>query len=362
MSCAANIANKNEKVYDSRIFIKPSREAHTMKGHFVSFYQKTLSVLVLSLISALSHAQSFCVFDVLGMQGPFYNTMREYATQARKWGVELDLKAYTDEAQAVEDFNAGKCDITSITGIRARDFNLFSSSIEAIGGLKSAAQMKSVIDTISRPEASKLMMENNHEIVGVLPIGGAYLFLNSRDINSVEKLKGKKIAVLAHDLVQLRMAERLGFQPLAADINDFASKFNAGSADFIGAPAIAYMPLELFKGVGNKGIVLNMPISQLSLQVVAYFHKFTPEFGQKSREYFSSMFDKLQKPIDAAEQEILYFFPAPDGEYDNYQALLSDARISMTSEGIYHPKMISLLKKVRCKYEPTNSECSSDKE
>lgn len=333
-----------------------------MKGRVSSFYQKTLCAIALSLISSISSAQSFCVFDVLGMQGPFYNTMREYATQARKWNVELELKAYTDEAQAVADFNEGKCDITSITGIRARDFNLFSSSIEAIGGLKNAAQMKTVIETISRPEASKLMMQDDYEIVGVLPIGGAYLFLNDRAINSVEKIKGKKIAVLAHDLVQLRMAERLGFQPLAADINDFATKFNVGQADLIAAPAIAYMPLELFKGVGNKGLVLNMPISLLSLQVVTHFSKFSAEFGQESRAYFASLFDTLQKPIDAAEQEILYFFPAPDGEYDNYQSLLTDARLSMANEGIYDPKMISILKKVRCKYEPTNSECSSDKE
>ena len=335
---------------------------YSMKGRVTSLYQKTFCALALNLLSSLSNAQTFCVFDVLGMQGPFYNTMREYATQARKWNVELELKAYTDEEQAVTDFNDGKCDIASITGIRAREFNLFTSSIEAIGGLKNDVQMKSVIETISRPEASKFMVQDNFEVVGVLPIGGAYLFLNDRSINSVEKIKGKKIAVLAHDIVQLRMAERLGFQPLAADINDFASKFNSGEAELIAAPAIAYMPLELFKGVANKGLVLNMPISQLSLQVITHFHKFSGEFGQQSRSYFAGLFDTLQKPINAAEQEILYFFPAPDGEYDNYQALLTDARLSMTQEGIYDTKMISILKKVRCKYEPTNSECSDNKE
>jgi len=333
-----------------------------MKGRLNAISSKIVSAVALSLLSSFSSAQSFCVFDVLGVQGPFYNSMREYATLARKWNVELELKAYTSEAQAVEDFSAGKCDIISMTGIRARDFNLFSSSIEAIGGLKTDSQMKSVIDTISRPEASKLMIQDNYEVVGVLPIGAAYLFLNDRRINSVEKIKGKKIAVLAHDLVQLRMATRLGFAPLAADIDDFALKFNSGEAELIAAPAIAYMPLELFKGVGNKGLVLKMPVSYLSLQVVTHLHKFSADFGQKSRHYFAGQFDNLQKPISAAEQEILYFFPAPDGEYDNYQNLLSDARVSMTEEGIYDPKMINLLKKVRCKSQPNHSECTNNKE
>ena len=140
----------------------------------------------LTFMSGLGNAQSLCVFDVLGMQGPFYGAMREYATTARKWNVELELKAYTSEEKIAEDFSAGRCDIASMTGIRAREFNLFSSSIEAIGGLQNSQQMKSVIETISRPEASKLMVQDDYEVIGVLPIGGAYLFLNSREINSVE--------------------------------------------------------------------------------------------------------------------------------------------------------------------------------
>ena len=162
--------------------------------------------------------------------------------------------------------------------------------------------------------------------------------------------------------MQLRLAKRLGFQALAADIDDFALKFNQGTADILPAPAIAYMPLELFKGVGNKGLVLKMPISYLSLQVVLRSDKFPANYGQKSRTYFNSMFDSLLKPTRQAEQEILYFFPAPDGEYDNYQALLRDARISMAQEGIYDTKMMSLLKKVRCKNQSNRAECTDGKE
>jgi len=103
----------------------------------LAFFPRLKQVLLgssFALISSLSNAQSLCVFDVLGMQGPFYGTMREYATAARKWNVELELKAYTSEEKIAEDFSAGRCDIATMTGIRAREFNLFSSSIEAIGG------------------------------------------------------------------------------------------------------------------------------------------------------------------------------------------------------------------------------------
>ena len=324
--------------------------------------KKLLSLTVLSLASSLSQAQSLCVFDVLGVNGPFYGAMREYATMSQKWGTPLELKAYIDEEKAATDFREGRCDSTALTGIRARDFNVFTSSIEAIGGFTNDKQFKTVIQTLAQPSAAQWMTENNVEVTGIAPIGSIYLFLNDRSINSVEKLKGKKIAVLAHDLVQLRLADRLGFQALAADVNDFSLKFNQRQADILVAPAIAYMPLELFKGVGNKGIVLKMPISYLSLQVLSHPDKFPADFGQKSRQYFAGQFDTLIKPARQAEQEILYFFPAPDGEYDNYQSLLREARLSLTEEGIYAPKMMTLMKKVRCKNQPSRAECSDNQE
>jgi hypothetical protein len=38
--------------------------------------------------------------------------------------------------------------------------------------------------------------------------------------------------------------------------------------------------------------------------------------------------------------------------------MLRTARIEMTKQGYYDPKMIGLLKKIRCKLNPTQAECS----
>ena len=37
---------------------------------------------------------------------------------------------------------------------------------------------------------------------------------------------------------------------------------------------------------------------------------------------------------------------------------MREIRISMTKEGFYDPKMMRLLKKIRCELNPTNYECS----
>ncbi|PTQ90014.1 putative solute-binding protein [Agitococcus lubricus] len=323
---------------------------------------RVLSVYVLSSYSVFSYGQSLCVFDVLGVQGPFYGAMREYATQANKWQVTLELRAYKDEQQLYDDYQQGHCDAALMTGIRVRDFNLFSSSIEAIGAIQNYPQLRATIDTLSRPEAAKLLSGDGHEVGGILPVGSVFLFLNDRAINSVDKLRGKKVAVLDHDIVQIKLAERLGFQALASDIQHFASKFNEGITDLAVSPALAYLPLELYQGVGNKGLVLNMPIAQLSLQVLLKQDKFPTGFGQQSRRYFASQFEQFLKPIIKAEEEILYFFPAPDGEYENYQQLLRNARISLTADGIYDKKMMALLKKIRCQQAPQTNECADTQE
>ena len=38
--------------------------------------------------------------------------------------------------------------------------------------------------------------------------------------------------------------------------------------------------------------------------------------------------------------------------------MLREARLKLTQDGIYDPAMMNLMKKVRCRHEPSNEECS----
>ena len=50
-------------------------------------------------------------------------------------GVDFRLRAYTDEKIAIDDFKAQQCDAVLMTGARARPFNKFAATIEAIGAV-----------------------------------------------------------------------------------------------------------------------------------------------------------------------------------------------------------------------------------
>jgi len=53
-----------------------------------------------------------------------------------------------------------------------------------------------------------------------------------------------------------------------------------------------------------------------------------------------------------------YWFDVSPSDKASYQKLMREIRISMTKEGFYDPKMMRLLKKIRCELNPTNYECS----
>ncbi|MDM1021880.1 DUF6091 family protein [Acinetobacter sp. VNK23] len=321
------------------------------------------SLLVLGvLLSQQTQAQTFCVFDMVGAQGPVISGMREYATQSRAWGAQLELRSYTSERVAVEDFKAGQCDAVLLTGMRARQFNHFTGSIDSIGGLPNYTQLKLLMAALLRPDASKMMTSGQYEVAGLMPLGAAYIFLRDRNINTVTKMAGRKIAVLDYDKAQLVMAERIGAQAVMSDVSNFAGKFNNGQVDATAAPAVAYMPLELYKGVGSQGAVLKLPVAQLTFQMLIRPDKFPAGFGQRSREYFYGQYDTAMKTISAAEDDILFFFPPADGTAPQYREMMRQARISMTKQGIYHPKMMNLMKKIRCRAEPTQAECSDNLE
>ncbi len=52
----------------------------------------------------------------------------------------------------------------------------------------------------------------------------------------------------------------------------------------------------------------------------------------------------------------------PPEEQLNYMKMMREARISLTKAGIYDPKMMNFLKKVRCKQNPNSFECALNDE
>ena len=320
-------------------------------------------LMATSLITAASVTQAkqvMCVFDLVGKNGDVYALMKDYQLAAKQWGADIELKVGQNEGVIAEDFKAGKCDAVSITGMRGRQFNNFTGSLDAIGAISDLNLAVKVMQGLANPTFAKYMKNGNYEVVGVVPVGDAYLMVRDRNINTVAKAAGKKIAVLDYDQAQKIMVQQLGAQAVSADVTNFGSKFNNGQVDIIGAPAAVFRPLELHKGLGTTGAIVNYPILQVTGNLIIRPDKFPEGYGQKSRDWIKSQLPRANSILGKMKSEIpsKYWMNVPEADKPGYQKMMRESRIALTKQGIYNKQMMKLLWQFRCKNTPSNFECS----
>ena len=336
-----------------------------------------LSTLLYSNASFAADTQSFgqtvnmkfCIFDIAGTKGDAFTYAKDLVLEAKKWKLDIDLKVYTDERIAAEDFKAGQCEGVAISTMRAKQFNFFIGSVDSPGALPTFGHVRELVNTLANPKLNALTISGPYQVAALIPLGGAYVFVNDREINSIEKAAGKKVAVLDFDKAQAKIVQKLGAQPVASDITNFAGKFNNGQVDIIGAPAVAFRPLELYRGLGEKGAIFRFPLIQVTASILVNREKYKhiPDFDQRiinMRQFAASKMDMVEKLVQKSESDIpaKYWLDLTPADKEKYTTLMREARIAMTKEGFYDPKMMALLKKIRCKIEPTLAECSSNLE
>lgn len=328
-----------------------------------------LLLIVSLLMSSFSAAsinptpikKTFCIFDPLGASGPAFSIARDYREFAILEGIDFHLRAYTDEKIASDDFKAGQCDMVLLTGARARPFNNFGATIEAIGAVPTTKMMKELVTLISSPKAAKYMVDEQgrYEIAGVLPGGPVYLFVRDRTVDTVEELSGKRIATLDYDKASIKMVNHIGASMVPANSANFAGKFNNGSVDMAYAPAIAFKPLEMYKGIGDSGGVVRFNLAYLDFQIVMHKDKFPEGFGQKSRLEFLTFFDRAADLIEQDTKGINeeYWIDIPEEDMTRYNNMFRDVRLMLRDDGVYHPVMLSLMRKLRCSTNASAAEC-----
>lgn len=184
--------------------------------------------------------------------------------------------------------------------------------------------------------------------------------VNDRSINTVAKAAGKKIAVLDYDEAQKIMVQQIGAQAVSADVTNFGSKFNNRQVDIIGAPAAVFKPLELHKGLGTKGAIVNYPILQVTGNLIIRPDKFPAGYGQKSREWVKTQLPRAFGILGKMKADIpqKYWMNIPAADKPGYQKLMRESRIDLTRRGVYDRRMMKLLWQFRCKEDRSNFECS----
>jgi hypothetical protein len=152
----------------------------------------------------------------------------------------------------------------------------------------------------------------------------------------------------------------VGASVVGANSANFAGKFNNGSVDLAYAPAIAYTPLELYKGVTPNGGIFNYKLSQMTFQIIIREDRFPDGYGEKARQYAFNRMDEAYGLIETAEKEIpdtVWMYPS-DEQIGEYNQMLREVRLSLREDGTYDARALKLMRAIRCKDEPTRAECA----
>jgi len=308
---------------------------------------------------------TMCVFDFIGNDGPVHKAMKEYQIDAYRWGVDLSFKVYTDDRVASEEFKNGVCDMLNLPGIRAREYNDFTGSINAVGAVPTYEHWGMIIKTLSSEKAVSILRKGEYEIIGISPIGAIFLFVKDRNIKVPADMAGKRITVLDNAPETGYLAERIGMTPVSSSIMNALQKFNNHAVDITGAPGLAYEPMEMYKGLEPNGGIIRWPTLQITMQLIVRWDKIPEGFAQKSRELIANKYLDSIKTIEQSERTIpeKYWIDISDADKNAWNEMFRESRLALRDRNVYNGKALTLFRKVRCKVDPNLAECTSkDKE
>ena len=302
-----------------------------------------------------------CALMITGEGGPEAQYVGEFVTAALSWGAKIEYKPYVNDQVIVEELKAGACDIATMTSISARKFNKFTGTIDAPAAIPDYEHLRMVLETLAKPSAAKYMVAGDFEVVGIQPAGAIYVFTNDRNIQTIADLAGKRMSVLDTLPQMSKLVVELGMTPVSSTLTNVYQKFNNGAIDITGGPALVYDLMELHKGLEPNGGILDEPVLQATMQIVARRDRIPEGFGQKSRQFLMDNFDLSLKLIRAAEQNIpeKLWIKMPEERRDEYNTRTRQVRLQFREEGFYDGKMLTLLRKIRCKQRPTLAECTA---
>ncbi|MDX1804831.1 MAG: putative solute-binding protein [Alcanivorax sp.] len=301
-----------------------------------------------------------CLWDMSGRSGPIYSGATNLRLDLLKYKIDISLEAYTNEGVMVDALKNGHCDAALMSGFRARHFNRFTGTMDAIGALPSLEHMKVLLKTLALPQLQKYMISGKYQTLAVTPAGAAYLFVNDRSINTLSRAAGKKVAVLDFDPGQAKLVTRIGATPVATTLATAPNQFNNGSVDVLPAPLIAYQVLELYKGMSPDGGIVNYPLVQLTAQLIGHTDRFPPALATVFREVaadsFTAISQALHKEADRVPEH--WWIDVPVDQKQQYDSLMRDARLKLGESGYYDPTMLNIMHRIRCKLTPQRAECS----
>jgi len=304
---------------------------------------------------------TICVFDVMAAAGDTVSLVRDFSLVAKAWDVDFVTRVYTDEKDVQRAYNNKECQAMVLPDFAVRDYNHLMGSFSAVGSIQSNQLAAAMIRALSSPKAAHLMIEKQHEVAGIIPVGSVFVMNNNRQMTKLSDAIGKRFMALENDPVYFRMIEAFGAKPVIVSLAKYGAVFNGGGADIIAAPAALYQPFELYRGIGTTGAAVRYPVLYLSLNLVIDPKAFPAGFGQRSRNWFVGQLPRLMGNINKVEQQIpeKIWQDITVEEQAAYGKLMREMRRRFIADGTYNARMLAIVQRTQCALDATHYNCDA---
>ena len=108
------------------------------------------------------------------------------------------------------------------------------------------------------------------------------------------------------------------------------------------------------------GGIVDYPLTQLTMQLIGRLDKFPNEVAQLIRE---ASFEAYPQVIARLNQETdrvpaKWMISIPEKDKQEYEVMMQEARTALKNRDYYSADMLTLQRKIRCKFNPARAECS----
>lgn len=330
---------------------------------------KILALVGLTVAFGLSNTASaavnktveqWCVFDPVGAQGDIMRRMRDLALHSQKLQASVQLKSFRNEQQAIDAFEQKKCSGLVLTNFHVRPYNRFIASSSGIGMMPSNQSARRLLQLFDHPTLRKRLSQNGYAVLGLIPVGNAFMTVNRVSINGVSDLKNKRIGVLIDEPAQVAVAKSIGGIPVAMDVSDPISSLKQRKLDMMPSPIYALLPYDLNRELGGNTRVINFPIAYVAMTLVVREQVYPKNYATAMRQWFVQNANSLAMQATRWENSLpaYYWEDTSRGEQRAYAMVVEKTQRIYIENGYYDRFFAELSKRLRCLEDASSAICT----
>ncbi|EEY92374.1 hypothetical protein HMPREF0026_01920 [Acinetobacter junii SH205] len=323
--------------------------------------RKIIYLILLLFMGTKSWAgeQVWCVFEPLSSKGDISRRLQDIRLHAMQSQVQLKFSYFKIEKDAIQAFEQNKCTGLVASNFNTYRYNSFMGSTGGIGLISNNRVARMFLQLMNNPNVEKRMISSKYEVVGMIPIGTAYMIMNTQQISKVSQLKNKRIGILEDNPPQQALVQSVAAKATYVDFSNAIDLFKQHKIDILAAPAYGILPYNLKKEFGEATQVVNFPVAYFARNIVIKPKSYPANFGHHVRTWFVKNSNVLAAQAIQWENHLpaYYWADISDFEKQGYEALVVKIRNRYVEQGYYDAFFVELIKRLRCIDDPKYLEC-----